>query len=170
MNACWFRVPGVACSLRDELADDPEGDAAGGVVEGRNRLAGVGFGLAAGSPSSWRVARTPGIAPFASSPGPSFPAPGPAPGMPPVPANATPPGRPGTLTAAAAASFAFVGAALVLARAVLPDAGWRLPLSTKPAMPCSASGAAEEWALRVKPGSEWAPMVSRTPPEELVTT
>jgi hypothetical protein len=100
--------------------------------------------------------------------------------MPPVPARATPPSRPGIVTAAVAAGFVFAGAALVLAGAVLPDAGlpdaglpdaglpeagWRSPLSTKPAMPCSANGAAEEWALRVRPGSESAPMVSRTPPE-----
>src|ERR1700722_7009247 len=173
MNACWSRVPGVvACCLVDELADDPEGEAAGGVVEGRDRLAGAGLGLAAASPRSWPVARTPGTAPLADSPVPAFPAPGPAPGMPPVPASATPPSRPGTVTVALAAgfAFAFAGAALALAGAVLPDAGWRSPLSTNPAMPCSASGAAEEWALRVKPGSESAPMVSRTPPEWLTTT
>src|SRR3984957_1272407 len=99
MNACWSRVPGVvACCLVDELADDPEGEAAGGVVEGRDRLAGAVFGLAAGSPRSWPVARTPGTSPLADSPVPAFPAPGPAPGMPPVPASATPPGRPGTVT------------------------------------------------------------------------
>src|ERR1700722_9162794 len=165
MNACCSRVPGVACCLEDDPADGPSGEAAGGIVEGRDRAAGADIGLAAGSPRSWPVARTPGTAPLADSPVPSFPAPGPAPGMPPVPASATPSSRPGTVTVAVAGDFAFAGAALVLAGAVLPDAGWRLPLSTKPAMPCSASGAAEEWALRVKPGSESAPMVSRTPPE-----
>src|SRR5580692_7077609 len=122
MNACWFRVPRAVCCFEDDLADDPGRDAAGGVAEGWNGLAGGGFGLAAGSPSSCPVARTPGIAPFACSSGPAFPALGPAPGMPPVPASAAPPGRPGTVATAAAAGFVFAGADLVLAGAVLPDA------------------------------------------------
>src|ERR1700730_12881142 len=107
MNACWFRVPTVACCFGDELADDPEGDAAGDAEEGRDRSAGGGFGLVADSPGSCPRARSPGTAPFACSPGPCFPAPGPAPGMPPVPARATPPGRPGTVAVAAGPGFAF---------------------------------------------------------------
>ena len=43
-------------------------------------------------------------------------------------------------------------------------AGLRLPLSTKPATPWSASGAADECAFTVRPGSESAPIVSSTPP------
>jgi hypothetical protein len=41
MNACWFRVPGVACCFGDELADD--GDAAGVGVTDWDGLAGAGF-------------------------------------------------------------------------------------------------------------------------------
>src|SRR5579872_5335253 len=122
MNSCWSRVPGMACGLEDEPADDPGGDAAGGVVEGRDPLADGGLGLAAGSPRSWPVARTPGTAPHVDSPAPAFPPPGPAPGMPPVPANAAPPSRPGTRTVAVAVAFSLAGAVLVLAGAVLPDA------------------------------------------------
>src|ERR1700722_6090851 len=107
--------------------------------------------------------------------------------MPPVPASAPPSGRPGAPGVAADDAFAFAfafafalaGAAFALAGAVLPDCGavltawpdvspgasWRLPLSTKPAMPWSASGAEEEWALTVRSGRESAAMVSRTPPE-----
>jgi hypothetical protein len=127
------------------------------------------------------VASTPGTAAVAGSPVLAFPAAGPAAGMPPVPASATAFGRPGTAAVAAAAAFAFAfaGAALALAGAVRPDCGavltawpdvspvasWRLPLSTKPAMPWSASGAEEEWALTVRSGRESAAMVSRIPPE-----
>src|SRR5690348_12756089 len=103
MNACWSRVPRVACGLEDEPADDPGADAAGGVAEARGRVAGGGVGLAAGSPRSWPVARTPGTAPHVDFPVPAFPTPGPAPGMPPVPASATPPSRPGIVTVPVAA-------------------------------------------------------------------
>jgi hypothetical protein len=44
MNACWFRVPGVAYCLADELADD--GDAAGAGVTDWDGLAGAGSTLA----------------------------------------------------------------------------------------------------------------------------
>ena len=40
MNACWFRVPGVAYCFADELADD--GDAAGAGVTDGDGLAGAG--------------------------------------------------------------------------------------------------------------------------------
>src|SRR6185312_12122007 len=192
MNACWSRVPGVAYCFGDELADDGVGDAVGvgaadwdGLDGAGLTFAGAGAGaelgcgavLAADSPRSRPVARTPGTAAFAGWPVPTFRAADPAPGMPPVPASATASGRPGTV--AVAASVAFAGATLALAGARLPDcgavltawpggspvAGWRLPLSTKPAMPWSASGAAEEWTLTVRPGRESAAMVSRTPPE-----
>src|ERR1700722_8434904 len=79
MNACWFRVPGVACCFGGELADG--GDAAGARVAGAgvadwDGLAGRGLTFAggdvgdlgrgavraAGWPRSWPVARTPGTA------------------------------------------------------------------------------------------------------------
>src|ERR1700723_46403 len=40
MNACWFRVPGVAYCFGDELADDA--DPAGAGVTGWDGLAGAG--------------------------------------------------------------------------------------------------------------------------------
>ena len=144
-------------------------------------VAGLGRGaaLAADRPRSWPVARTPGTAALVGSPEPSLPTAGPAAGMPLVPASAIPSGRPGTAAAPAAAGLAFAGAALALAGAAPSDGGavlavtpvgspvtgGRLPLSTKPAMPWSANGAAEEWALMVRPGSESAAMVARAPPE-----
>src|ERR1700722_8880178 len=102
MNACWFRVPGVAYCFGDELADD--GDAAGAGVADWDGLAGAGFAfagadvgdlgrdavLAAGWPRSWPVARTPGTAAVAGSSVPLVPAAGPAPGQP-----AAPPDTPG---------------------------------------------------------------------------
>jgi hypothetical protein len=45
---------------------------------------------------------------------------------------------------------------------VVPD-GLRLPLSMKPLTPCAANEPPNECALTVSPGSESAPMVSRTP-------
>src|SRR6185437_2586241 len=180
MNACWSRVPGVAYCFGDEPADD------GGDAAGRTGLEGADLtfaGLAAGPPRSCPVARTPGTAPCPGSTAAGFPAAGPAPGIPPDPASAAAPGRPGTAAAAGVADFAFAfpfaGAALALAGAVPPGcgtactagpdaspaAGGRLPLSTKPTMPWSASGAAETWALTVRPGRESAAMVPRTPPE-----
>src|SRR5580693_7759341 len=52
MNACWFRVPGVACCFGDELADDSAGDTDGAGAAGRDGLAGAGLtfaGAAAGA-------------------------------------------------------------------------------------------------------------------------
>src|ERR1700742_693965 len=106
MNACWSRVPGVACCCFGAGVAGWDGLAGTGLTfEGADSdpdvgLAGCGAMLAADSPRSWPVARTPGTVPCAGWLVLSFPA-GPAPGMPPVPASATPPGRPGTAAAAA---------------------------------------------------------------------
>jgi hypothetical protein len=62
------------------------------------------------------------------------------------------------------------GAVLSGVGAVVTEAVFRCPLSTKPATPCADSGAPNACALTVRPGRESAPMVCRTPPASLVTT
>ena len=165
MNACWSRVPGVACCLGDELADDPEGGAAGGVAGWPGPFGWRGLWTRGRLAEELAGGEDAGYCPPRRLPRARSSRAGSGAGNAACPRECGAAGQAGDRGAAAAAGFAFAGAALVLAGAVRPDADWRLPLSTKPAMPCSASGAAEEWALRVKPGSESAPMVSRTPPE-----